>query len=106
METWFRGEREGGRGREGGGEEGRGQGGRGKGGVGEREGGRQVTWKPTRIVVYHSTGSMTDVPHSVAVEMEKKSIFKNNSIGDIDLLSETLFHPLDCRSGEKRELQS
>lgn len=51
--------------------------------------------------MYHSTGSMTDVPHSVAVETEKKSIFKNNNIGDGDLLSLTLFHPLGCRSRER-----
>lgn len=64
----------------------------------EERGWRAVTWKPTNIVVYHSTGSMTDVPHSVAVEMEKKSIFKNSSIGEGDLPSETLFHPLGYRS--------
>ena len=43
--------------------------------------------------VYHSMGSMTDVPHSVAVEMEKNSILRKSSIGDDTLLSDTLLHP-------------
>ena len=55
-----------------------------------------LTCKATTTFVYHSIGSMTDVPHSVAVETEKNNILKNNRIGDVIFLSETRSHPLDC----------
>ena len=51
-------------------------------------------------LVYHSTGSMTEVPHSVAVETEKKSILRKRRMGDGCLSSETRCHPLGWRWNE------
>ena len=41
-----------------------------------------LTWKPTIMLVYHSVGSTLEIPHSVAVETEKKSILRNRRMGD------------------------
>ena len=60
-----------------------------------RRGRLTLTWKPTIMLVYHSSGSTVEIPHSVAVEIEKKSILRNRRMGDSVFPSGfTLLHAL------------